>query len=60
MADVFTDGHFIYLMKIEHAKVLCETMNQLNVKIDCPCCGSNKTYVTNAIHCNRCAVTTEI
>ena len=26
----------------------------------CPCCGSNKTYKTDAIHCNRCAVTTEI
>lgn len=26
----------------------------------CPCCGSNKTYKTDAIHCKRCAVTTEI
>lgn len=26
----------------------------------CPCCGSDKTYKTEAIHCNRCAVTTEI
>ena len=26
----------------------------------CPCCGSDKTYKTDAIHCNRCAVTTEI
>lgn len=26
----------------------------------CPCCGSDKTYVTDAIHCNMCAVTTEI
>lgn len=26
----------------------------------CPCCGSNKTYETRAIHCNHCAVTTEI
>lgn len=26
----------------------------------CPCCGSDKTYKTNAIHCSRCAVTTEI
>ena len=26
----------------------------------CPCCGSNKTYETQAIHCNHCAVTTEI
>lgn len=28
--------------------------------ITCPCCGSDKTYRTEAIHCNRCAVTTEI
>lgn len=26
----------------------------------CPCCGSDKTYKTDAIHCNRCALTTEI
>jgi hypothetical protein len=28
--------------------------------ITCPCCGSDKTYRTEAIHCNRCAVTSEI
>ena len=26
----------------------------------CPCCGSDNTYKTEAMHCNRCAVTTEI
>ena len=26
----------------------------------CPCCGSDKTYKTGAIHCNRCAITTEL
>lgn len=26
----------------------------------CPCCGSDKAYKTDAIHCNRCAITTEI
>jgi len=26
----------------------------------CPCCGSDKTYKTEAYHCNRCAVTTEL
>jgi hypothetical protein len=26
----------------------------------CPCCGSDKTYRTEAIHCNRCASTSEI
>ena len=26
----------------------------------CPCCGSNKTYRTEAVHCDRCAVTSEI
>ena len=26
----------------------------------CPCCGSDKTYRTDAIHCTLCAVTTEI
>lgn len=26
----------------------------------CPYCGSNKTYKTEAIHCNHCAMNTEI
>ena len=26
----------------------------------CPCCGSDKVYLTSAIHCSHCAVTTEI
>lgn len=26
----------------------------------CPCCGSKKVYLTEAMHCTRCAVTTEI
>jgi hypothetical protein len=26
----------------------------------CPCCGSDKTYRTEAVHCTRCAVTTEM
>lgn len=29
-------------------------------KLVCPCCGSDKTYLTNAIHCSRCDTTTEI
>jgi hypothetical protein len=29
-------------------------------KLPCPCCSSLDTYYTQAIHCNRCAVTTEI
>ena len=27
---------------------------------ECPCCGSDKVYLTSAIHCSHCAVTTEI
>ena len=27
---------------------------------NCPCCGSDKIYRTMAVHCNRCATTTEI
>jgi hypothetical protein len=26
----------------------------------CPCCGSDKTYKTEAYHCNMCAITTEV
>lgn len=41
-----------------------EQLRQYNVEqieqLICPCCGSDKTYKTDAIHCSRCAVTTEI
>jgi hypothetical protein len=58
------DGRFYIGGKVIE-KVLLEVKNQfLNINdavgFICPCCGSNKTYKTDAIHCNRCAVTTEI
>lgn len=42
-----------------------EQLRQYNVsgqseQLVCPCCGSDKTYKTDAIHCNMCAMTTEI
>jgi uncharacterized paraquat-inducible protein A len=41
-----------------------EQLRQHNVEqselLVCPCCGSDKTYKTDAVHCSRCAVTTEI
>lgn len=36
------------------------SVSQQSEQLICPCCGSDKTYKTDAIHCNRCAVTTEI
>lgn len=47
--------------------VLDKTMTYFRAEIEfdnenpikCPCCGSEKTYLTLAIHCNHCAVTTE-
>lgn len=52
----------------ELQKVLCDFVEALRIhdvvgrseQLICPCCGSDKTYKTVAIHCNRCAVTTEI
>lgn len=50
-------------------EVIYEAMNQVlhiasvvekSEQLICPCCGSDKTYKTDAIHCNRCAVTTAI
>ena len=26
----------------------------------CSCCGSDKTYITRAVHCNRCSTTQEV
>lgn len=42
-----------------------EQLRQSNIDergelMHCPCCGSDNTYKTDAIHCNRCAVTTEV
>ena len=47
------------------ATLILEQLRQYNVsggseQLICPRCGSNNTYKTDAIHCNRCAVTTEI
>lgn len=39
---------------------LIETTPDTGKQFICPCCGSNKVYVTEAIHCNMCAITTEI
>lgn len=51
----------------ELQKVLCDFAETLCIhdigrseQLICPCCGSDKTYKTDAIHCNRCAVTTAI
>lgn len=50
-------------------EVIYEAMNQVlhiapvveqSEQLICPCCGSDKTYKTDAIHCNRYAITTEI
>lgn len=53
-----------YTKACEDILELIEQLRQYNVEqseqLICPCCGSDKTYKTDAIHCNRCAVTTEI
>ena len=36
-----------------------KTVNEANRTI-CPCCGSDKTYKTEAIHCDTCAITSEL
>ena len=46
-------------MTLNFAEEYNEALNK-HEDLVCPCCGSDKTYLTNAIHCNRCAVTTEI
>jgi hypothetical protein len=47
-----------------HIKNLIPILNDFgfcsNNSFICPCCGSDKTYNTEAIHCTRCAVTTEL
>jgi len=52
-----------------NAKRVRDHIGQLKKAIDllsfespenCPCCGSDKIYRTMAVHCNRCATTTEI
>ena len=49
---------------IEHLMdKVAELVNSSKVQSEqliCPCCGSDKTYKTEAYHCNRCAVTTEV
>jgi len=47
---------------IEGMKQALQLLNvvEQSEQFKCPCCGSNNVYKTNAYHCNRCAVTTEI
>ena len=64
-----TDRHFdldnykdwLEAQLIESRKQLAlYNVSERSEQLICPCCGSDKTYKTDAIHCNRCAVTTEI
>lgn len=48
------------LIKELNEQLLQYNVSSQNEQLICPCCGSDKTYKTDAIHCNRCAVTTEI
>lgn len=63
--DALTDNQEAIDMSNDLDKYVTEQLRQYNVverseQFVCPCCGSDKTYKTDAIHCNRCAVTTEI
>jgi len=40
--------------------VVAELEKELPVGFRCPCCGSERIYPTLAVHCNTCAVTSEI
>ena len=52
---------YVYWLEQRLVKLLTmPTVSQQSEQLICPCCGSDKTYKTDAIHCNRCAVTTEI
>lgn len=53
--DGTTIGHFELVNKLTIPAVV-----EQSEQLICPCCGSDNTYQTDAIHCNRCAVTTEI
>lgn len=48
------------LVSTDVIKLWIDEYYETEQPVICPCCGSNKTYKTNAVHCNRCAVTTEI
>lgn len=55
----------LFDIKKQFEDVISEALRQHDVsgqseQLVCPCCGSDKTYKTEAIHCNRCVVTTEI
>lgn len=45
---------------VQEVKEVVQNQVTQNKELICPCCGSEKTYRTEAMHCKRCAVTTEI
>ena len=44
----------------EYAALRIQDVVKKSEQLICPVCGSDKTYKTEAIHCNRCAVTSAI
>ena len=40
--------------------VIAELEKELPEGFRCPCCGSDRGYLTQAAHCTMCAVTTEL
>lgn len=47
-------------LRAEIEQLRIHDVSRRSEQLICPCCGSDKTYKTDAIHCNICAVTTEI
>ena len=69
LASYFEDNNFhlalIHWRNVMHIHYALEVLRiegskGANTIMVCPCCGSDKVYLTEAIHCSRCAVTTEI
>ena len=52
----FTFQEFMDILNLKNG---CSGGRQIE-QIVCPCCGSNRTYRTEAIHCDICAVISEI
>lgn len=51
--------HFDNYLHIKYAIRVLEAESKQVALPPCPCCGSKKVYLTEAIHCTRCAVTAE-
>lgn len=59
-AEEWVKENGVDMAELEHEGQIYVINPKIHKPHICACCGSDRTYITKAIHCNRCAENTEI